>query len=194
MSGHELALVREAFDSNYIAPLGPMVDDFESDFCAKIGINHAVALVGWDDNQGSNGVWYLRNSWGPGWGQDGYMYIMYNSSKVGYAACYVKYPVSTQIEITGGLGAIVGVRNVGNEDSIDVEWKISANGGLLNQINTTLYREIPVLKPGTTLREAVPMLGFGPVEIKVSAKPKDKADITETYQAFAFFGFSFILN
>ena len=45
MSEHEHAFVREAFDSNYIAPLGPMVDAFESEFCAKIGISYAVALI-----------------------------------------------------------------------------------------------------------------------------------------------------
>ena len=45
MSGHEHALVQEAFDSNYIAPLGPMVDAFEDEFCAKIGIGHAAALI-----------------------------------------------------------------------------------------------------------------------------------------------------
>ena len=45
MSEHEYAFVREAFDSNYIAPLGPMVDAFESEFCAKIGISYAVALI-----------------------------------------------------------------------------------------------------------------------------------------------------
>ena len=33
MSGNELTLINEAFSSNYIAPLGPMVDRFEADFC-----------------------------------------------------------------------------------------------------------------------------------------------------------------
>jgi hypothetical protein len=54
-------------------------------------VNHAVLLVGWDDNQGTNGVWFLRNSWGPGWGEDGYMRIAYGCSSVGYAACFVTY-------------------------------------------------------------------------------------------------------
>ena len=37
--------VKQAFDSNYIAPLGPMVDAFESAFAQKVGIAHAVALA-----------------------------------------------------------------------------------------------------------------------------------------------------
>jgi pyridoxal phosphate-dependent aminotransferase EpsN len=32
MSGHELELVKEAFASNWIAPLGPHVDAFEREF------------------------------------------------------------------------------------------------------------------------------------------------------------------
>jgi dTDP-4-amino-4,6-dideoxygalactose transaminase len=45
MSGRERELVSEAFDSNYIAPLGPMVDGFEQEFAAYTGFKHAVALT-----------------------------------------------------------------------------------------------------------------------------------------------------
>ena len=56
-------------------------------------IDHAVVLVGWDDNQGTAGVWFVRNSWGPGWGEDGgYARLEYGCSRVGYAATYVDYP------------------------------------------------------------------------------------------------------
>ncbi|MDW7762093.1 MAG: aminotransferase class I/II-fold pyridoxal phosphate-dependent enzyme [Acidobacteriota bacterium] len=44
MSGFEEGLVAEAFRSNWIAPLGPMVDDFEREMCEYIGIGHAAAL------------------------------------------------------------------------------------------------------------------------------------------------------
>jgi len=45
MSGGELEFLREAFDSNYIAPLGPMVDAFEREFAEYVGIEHCLALA-----------------------------------------------------------------------------------------------------------------------------------------------------
>lgn len=44
MSGYEHQLVAEAFESNYIAPLGPQVDAFEKEFTEKISVPYAVAL------------------------------------------------------------------------------------------------------------------------------------------------------
>jgi dTDP-4-amino-4,6-dideoxygalactose transaminase len=40
----ERRMLLEAFDSNWIAPLGPDVDAFEAEFAERIGIGHAVAL------------------------------------------------------------------------------------------------------------------------------------------------------
>jgi hypothetical protein len=54
-------------------------------------VNHGVVLVGWDDNQGTNGIWFLRNWWGDDWGEDGYMRIEYGIDALGYAANYVVY-------------------------------------------------------------------------------------------------------
>ncbi len=44
MGSAELDLLREAFESNWIAPLGPQVDAFEREFAAKVGVEHAAAL------------------------------------------------------------------------------------------------------------------------------------------------------
>jgi dTDP-4-amino-4,6-dideoxygalactose transaminase len=42
--GYELEFIKKAFDTNWIAPLGPNVDAFEHEFAQKIGAKHAVAL------------------------------------------------------------------------------------------------------------------------------------------------------
>lgn len=44
MSDFEQQYLAEAFESNYIAPLGPQVDAFEREFAAKVGIHHTLAL------------------------------------------------------------------------------------------------------------------------------------------------------
>jgi hypothetical protein len=49
-------------------------------------INHAIQLVGWDD---AKGAWLLKNSWGPSWGVDGFMWIKYGTCNVGLGACWV---------------------------------------------------------------------------------------------------------
>lgn len=44
LSGYEQLFVQEAFESNWIAPLGPHVDAFEQEFAHRIGSPYAAAL------------------------------------------------------------------------------------------------------------------------------------------------------
>ena len=116
--------------------------------CESGDVNHAVVLVGWDDNQGPSGVWFMRNSWGTGWGENGgYMRIPYGCSSIGYAACYIDYAS------TGGGDKLVDIEidtitndpAQGNFDPIDVwpfeepEWYyrvgVEADGNTLYERN-----------------------------------------------------------
>jgi dTDP-4-amino-4,6-dideoxygalactose transaminase len=42
--GYEMQYIKEAFDTNWVAPLGANVDSFEQELAVKVGIKHAAAL------------------------------------------------------------------------------------------------------------------------------------------------------
>ena len=63
-------------------------------------LNHAVTLVGWDDNfSASNflvtppgdGAWIIKNSWGTNWGKDGYFYLSYYDRSIDGYPFYAAY-------------------------------------------------------------------------------------------------------
>jgi C1A family cysteine protease len=54
--------------------------------------NHEVAIVGWNDSYNKNnfsrippgnGAFIVKNSWGTGWGENGYFYVSYYDSNIG---------------------------------------------------------------------------------------------------------------
>ncbi|MDE6518950.1 MAG: hypothetical protein K2K91_00600 [Ruminococcus sp.] len=59
--------------------------------------NHSVVIAGWDDNYSAenfivkpehNGAWLVKNSWGEGFGDDGYMWISYDDTSLCEFAVY----------------------------------------------------------------------------------------------------------
>jgi C1A family cysteine protease len=59
--------------------------------------NHAVLIVGWSNNLphvpgGTSPAigWIVKNSWGTGWGDNGYFYITYGAGNIGLYSSYVK--------------------------------------------------------------------------------------------------------
>ncbi len=70
------------------------------------GVNHAVAIVGWDDSYAKtnfaagyqppgNGAFIVRNDWGTDWGEQGYFYVSYYDALIGhYNALFTAEPTT----------------------------------------------------------------------------------------------------
>ena len=58
-------------------------------------VNHAVLIVGWDDEKQA---WLVKNSWGEDWGEKGFAWIKYGSNNIGLFAAWIdaslKHPYS----------------------------------------------------------------------------------------------------
>jgi C1A family cysteine protease len=66
---------------------------YDGNIADKNTANHAVTIVGWDDNYSKmnfsttppgNGAWIVKNSWGTSFGQSGYFYVSYYDLNMGY--------------------------------------------------------------------------------------------------------------
>ncbi len=79
-----------AYDGSYTLYLSDLAD---------YGTNHAILIVGWDDNlvhDGGMGGWIVKNSWGTEWGgpcgygsEGGFFTIAYGSANIGKYASFI---------------------------------------------------------------------------------------------------------
>ena len=77
---------------------------YDSNECNWRATNHIVAIVGWDDNVQHNkgkGVWFVRNSWGGSWGENGYGNFAYGVAKLEEDPTYVIYEPVDQTDTDG---------------------------------------------------------------------------------------------
>lgn len=108
--------------------------------------NHAIALVGWDDNPpegGNGGCWILRNSWGRSWGENGYMRIRYFSAGVN---CHNAYLEAESPDV--GTLKIYGKVQVNAADSSTTTVTLSGSD-TFEVITYAGDYGFPALKPGT---------------------------------------------
>ena len=96
--------------------------------------NHAVLLTGWDD---PDECWFIKNSWGSGWGEDGYARVKYgNLEKYNYAQA-----ITGVVEHGASPDPGSWMKPVSAMASSEYSDGYSAMGAIDNQTNTYWFSE-----------------------------------------------------
>jgi tetratricopeptide (TPR) repeat protein len=99
-------------------------------------VNHAAVLVGWDD---SKHAWLVRNSWGSNWGEEGYMWIDYDSNSIGSYATWALAKQDANAAKNKGQNAGPAIKNFsernlrvtndsGQSVEVEVQWYTKRDG------------------------------------------------------------------
>jgi hypothetical protein len=125
--------------------------------CSNSSPNHAVVLVGWND---TGGYWILKNSWGTGWGESGYMRITYGCSNIGYAASYA-IPKTTTPDIDPPIISNVNAVDI-TASTARITWTTDEPATSVVYYGTTTSYGQTASTPGYTTSHSVNLTGLTP--------------------------------
>ena len=95
-------------------------------------------------------------------------------------------PVIKIEDIKGGLGVSANIKNTGSAGASNIDWSISIEGGALGRIDYSTDDTIDSLAIGSEEEVETPrsVIGFGRVNITVTAQIPGEAEITKQEEAF----------
>jgi len=179
---NDVDAIKTALLDGPVATTFTVYDDFGSygsgcyDHEDTESINHAVAIVGWDDNKcgPGDGAWLCKNSWGTWWGDlGGFFWIKYGAAAVGTATQQVFYYPGDSIVYDGH---VVDDASGDGDGWCDPGENVSISVDLLNEIvspqRTSVSATLSCGSPYVTVTQSVSSYGsMDPGESKTGTSP-----------------------
>jgi hypothetical protein len=126
------------------------------DTCSDL--NHGVLIIGWDDTQcGGQGAWIIKNSWAPSWGTNGFMYIKYGASMIGYGIDALNYTPGQTVHFFYN-SHLVNDSGGDNDGFVDVGEPVVLPITILNigaATATNVSAKLRCLTPGVTVTDSM---------------------------------------
>lgn len=177
-------------DSYYSTRLAWNTPEPVAVYCPALqGTNHAITIVGWDDNYSrenfgtykpeSDGAWYVKNSWGKGFSKDGYFWLSYEDAPLlGGNGYFYDYGRADNFDYNyqydgGAVSGYYGIYYTANRFQAKGNEVLKAAGYYTYQANTkcrvTVYKNCEADNPASGERVASvsmeePYAGYHTVE------------------------------
>jgi len=136
--------------------------------------NHQIILVGWND---IGGYWILRNSWGSGWGESGYMRIAYGTSTVGEGTSWVTWvgPGPAPFSKISPADS-----STGQPDNPTLSWESSSGAASYEYcLDTSVNSTCDTSWISTTTNTSIPLSGLTPGVYSWQARAINPSSTTE---------------
>jgi outer membrane protein assembly factor BamB len=97
-----------------------------------------------------------------------------------------------ELNISGGLGVKVTLKNIGAFDATNISLHISITGGFLKKINSSLEQNIASLQPNDTFQITQSVFGLGSVIITATANASNAEQVQKVVRGFVILFFAYI--
>ncbi|MBN1233554.1 MAG: T9SS type A sorting domain-containing protein [Candidatus Coatesbacteria bacterium] len=142
--GHDNEAVKQAVTEGPVSTTMDVYEDFYYNYTegvyrhtsgGSVGL-HVVAIIGYNDDE-EGGYWYCKNSWGTGWGEQGFFRIGYDEAEIPWAN-ETHLPIM-QDEAAKSITVVYpnGGENLDGGSSVFIEWITTGNISLVDLFFST---------------------------------------------------------